>query len=130
MTQTPTTQNASVLTRRRADALADRLEQGAKALTDFAASLTDAQWKTRCMPDGRTVGVIVHHVGFVYPIEIDISRPLAKGEPLTGVTMDDVHAMNAKHAAESRSSSRRPRDTSAGTPRCRNASSSSRDTRS
>ena len=79
MTQTPTTQNASVLTRRRADALADRLEQGAKALTDFAASLTDAQWKTRCMPDGRTVGVIVHHVGFVYPIEIDISRPLAKG---------------------------------------------------
>jgi hypothetical protein len=100
MTQTSTTQTPSVVTGRRADALADRLERGAKALTDFAASLTDAQWKTRCMPDGRTVGVIVHHVGFVYPIEIDISRPLAKGEPLSGVTMDDVHAMNAKHAID------------------------------
>src|SRR5687767_9197937 len=100
MTQTSTTQTPSVVTGRQADALADRLERGAKALTDFAASLTDAQWKTRCMPDGRTVGVIVHHVGFVYPIEIDISRPLAKGEPLSGVTMDDVHAMNAKHAID------------------------------
>ena len=101
MTQTSSTPgNTSVLTGRRADALADRLEQGAKALADFAASLTDAQWMTRCLPDGRTVGVIVHHVGFVYPIEIDISRPLAKGEPLTGVTMDDVHAMNAKHAID------------------------------
>jgi hypothetical protein len=100
MTETSTTPNTSVLTGGRADALADRLEKGAKALTDFAASLTDAQWKTRCMPDGRTVGVIVHHVGFVYPIEIDISKPLSKGEPLTGVTMDDVHAMNAKHAID------------------------------
>ena len=39
-----------------AEALATRLEQGARALADFAESLTDAQWKTRCMPDGRTVG--------------------------------------------------------------------------
>jgi hypothetical protein len=85
---------------RRADALADRLEQGARALADFAASLTDTQWKTRCMPDGRTVGVIVHHVAFVYPIEIDIAQPLASGKPLTGLTMDDVHALNARHAAD------------------------------
>ncbi len=85
-------------TGRRADALADRLEQGAQALAAFAASLTDAQWKTRCMPDGRTVGVIVHHVAFVYPIEIDIAQTIANGKPLTGLTMDDVHALNAKHA--------------------------------
>jgi hypothetical protein len=100
MTQTSTTHRNTPATGRRSDALADRLERGATALADFAASLTDAQWKTRCMPDGRTVGVIVHHVGFVYPIEIDISRPLAKGEPLSGVTMDDVHEMNAKHAID------------------------------
>jgi hypothetical protein len=36
----------------------------------------------------------------VYPIEIEIAQPIAGGNPLTGVTMDDVHAMNAKHAAE------------------------------
>ena len=99
MTQTSTIQNETT-TGRRADALADRLEQGARALVDFAASLTDAQWKTRCMPDGRTVGVIVHHVGFVYPIEIDIARTIADGKPITGLTVDDIHALNAKHAID------------------------------
>ena len=52
------------------------------------------------MPDGRTVGVIVHHVGFVYPIEIDIAQTIANGKPITGLTMDDVHALNAKHAVD------------------------------
>ena len=99
MTQTSTIQTTPT-TGRRADALADRLEQGARALADFAGSLTDAQWKTRCMPDGRTVGVIVHHVGFVYPIEIDIAQTIANGKPITGLTMDDVHALNAKHAVD------------------------------
>jgi hypothetical protein len=83
-----------------AEALASRLEQGAHALAAFAATLTDAQWKTHCMPDGRTVGVIVHHVGFVYPIEIDIAQTIGNGKPLTGLTMDDVHALNAKHAVD------------------------------
>jgi len=102
MTQTSTlhTESPARVTGRRADALADRLEQGARALATFAASLTDAQWKTRCMPDGRTVGVIVHHVAFVYPIEIDIAQTIASGKPLTGLTMDDVHALNAKHAID------------------------------
>ena len=83
-----------------AEALATRLEQGAQALAAFAATLTDTQWTTRCMPDGRTVGVIVHHVGFVYPIEIDIAQTIASGKPMTGLTMDDVHALNAKHAVD------------------------------
>jgi hypothetical protein len=96
----PSTRSGSLGTSRQAEALASRLEQGAQALAAFAASLTDAQWKTRCMPDGRTVGVIVHHVGFVYPIEIDIAQTIANGKPMTGVTMDDVHAMNAKHALD------------------------------
>ena len=102
MTQTSTlqTETPARVTGRRADALADRLEQGARALAAFAASLTDAQWKTRCMPDGRTVGVIVHHVAFVYPIEIQIAQTIASGKPLTGLTMDDVHALNAKHAVD------------------------------
>ena len=104
MTQTQTLQNdtpaPSAGTGRLADALADRLEQGAQALASFAASLTDAQWKTRCMPDGRTVGVIVHHVAFVYPIEIEIAQIIASGKPMTGLTMDDVHALNAKHAVD------------------------------
>ena len=50
--------------------------------------------------DGRSVGVVVHHVASVYPIEIQLAQTIASGKPVTGVVMDDIHAMNAKHAAE------------------------------
>lgn len=79
-------------------ALADRLEQGAKAPAALASGLTDAQWQTRLPKDGRKIGVVLHHVASVYPIEIELAQTLAKGDPVTGVTMDDVHTMNAGHA--------------------------------
>lgn len=84
----------------RATALAARLEEGAQALAELASTLTDAQWQTRLPRDGRTIGVVVHHVASVYPIEIQLAQTLADGKPVTGVTMDDVHAMNAGHAKE------------------------------
>jgi hypothetical protein len=84
----------------RAKALADRLEQGAHALATFASALTDEQWRTPVLGDGRKIGVVVHHVASVYPIEIQLAQTLAAGTPVTGVTMDDVHAMNAAHAVE------------------------------
>jgi mycothiol maleylpyruvate isomerase-like protein len=84
----------------RVEALAQRLEQGARALADFAATLTDAEWRTPIPHDGRRVGVVVHHVASVYPVEIHLAQILAAGQPVTGVVWDDVHAMNAKHAAE------------------------------
>lgn len=85
---------------RRAQALADRLEQGANALAEFANGLTDAQWQMRVPGDGRKVGVTVHHVASVYPIEIQLAQVLASGNPVTGVTMANVHEMNAGHAVE------------------------------
>jgi len=44
--------------------------------------------------------VIVHHVGNMYPIEIELAQALASGKPIAGVSWDDVHAINAKHAKE------------------------------
>jgi hypothetical protein len=82
----------------RAQALADRLEQGARALLALADALTDAQWQTPLPHDGRKVGVVVHHVASVYPLEIELALAIAGGKPMVGVTMDDVHAMNAGHA--------------------------------
>lgn len=84
----------------RADGLADRLEQGARALATFANTLTNAQWRMRVPKDGRTIGVIVHHVASVYPLEIELAQKLAAGQPITGVTKADIDAMNAKHAKE------------------------------
>lgn len=84
----------------RSNVLADRLEQGAGALADLAGRLSDAQWRTPVPGDGRMIGVIVHHVASVYPIEIQLAQSVAAGKAVTGVTMNDIHAMNAKHAAE------------------------------
>ena len=50
----------------RSDTLAERLEQGARALADLASALTDAEWSARGQKDGRKVGVLVHHVATLY----------------------------------------------------------------
>ena len=84
----------------RSNLLADRLEQGARDLIAFASTLSESQWNTQVPKDGRTVGVIVHHVGNMYPIEIQIAQAVASGKPVAGVTWDDVHAINAAHAKE------------------------------
>jgi DinB family protein len=83
----------------RANALAERLEQGAKALAALASTLTDKHWQTAIPGDGRKIGVVVHHVASMYPIEIKLAQVLASGQPVTGVTWADVHTINA-HAKE------------------------------
>jgi len=87
-------------TSQRANALAERLEQGARALATFASALNETEWQTRVPGDGRTIGVIVHHVATMYPLEIQLAQLLASGKPIAGVTWNDVHAINAKHASE------------------------------
>jgi hypothetical protein len=91
---------SDVTVSKRANALAVRLEQGARDLAAFASTLTDAEWQTRIPKDGRKVGVVVHHVGTMYPLEIHLAQVLAAGNPVTGVTMDVVHEKNAAHAKE------------------------------
>ena len=84
----------------RANALAERLEQGARALATLAESLTDAQWQVRIPRDGRTIGVVVHHVASVYPVEVDLARAIGSGKAMSEVTWNVVHDMNAKHASD------------------------------
>jgi len=78
--------------------LARRLELGAVALEAFASSLTEFEWQSRVPGDGRKIGVVVHHVATVYPIEIQLAQTLAKGEAVEGLTMDVINKMNADHA--------------------------------
>jgi hypothetical protein len=84
----------------RANALAERLEQGARALAALASTLTPGEWNSRVPGDGRKIGVVVHHVGNMYPIEIELAQLLAAGKPIVGVTWDVVADINAKHARE------------------------------
>ena len=83
----------------RASKLAERLEAGASALANLADNLTETEWQTR-VADGRKVGVVVHHVASMYPIEMQLAGLLAEGKPIEGVTGAVVADINAKHAAQ------------------------------
>ena len=100
MTNTSTLTDSERIISARANALAGRLEEGARSLIAFATGLTDAEWRTRTPKDGRTIGVIVHHVASVYPVEIQLAQTVAEGRPVTGVTTEDINEMNGRHAAE------------------------------
>ncbi len=88
---------------RRAEALAARIEEGAAGLAAFAEGLSDKEWETPVPGSGRDsrlVGVAVHHVASVYPIEIDLARAIAGGNAVTDVPWEAVADMNAKHAQD------------------------------
>lgn len=84
---------------RRSESLANRIEEGAEGLAAFAEGLSDAEWRTPVSnTDHRSVGVIVHHVASVYPVEIEVARAVAGGNAVTEVTWEAVANMNAQHA--------------------------------
>ena len=86
---------------RRAESLADRIEEGAAGLATFAGGLSEAEWRTRVSEtDHRSIGVIVHHVATVYLIEVDLARAIANGKAVTDVTWEVVAQLNANHARE------------------------------
>jgi hypothetical protein len=85
----------------RSAALAERIEQGAKLLGSFAAGLSEGEWREPVTNgDPRSIGVIVHHVANMYPIEIDVAKAVAAGNAVTEVTWEVVAQVNAKHAGE------------------------------
>ena len=85
----------------RGESLAARIEEGAARLVAFAEGLSDAEWHTPVSAtDRRSVGVIVHHVASMYPIEIDLARAVACGRSISDVTWEAVAQLNAKHAQD------------------------------
>jgi hypothetical protein len=80
--------------------LAARVEQGAALLTAYAQDLSDTQWTTVVPPDGRTVGVIIHHVASMYPIEMSVVQKAVEGLAIADVTWEVVAQINATHARE------------------------------
>ena len=88
-------------TGQRAELLAGRIEEGADGLAAFVEGISEAEWRAPLpgnATDRRPVGVIVHHVASVYPIEMELARAIAGGKAVTDVTWEAVAGMNAKHA--------------------------------
>jgi DinB superfamily len=99
--QTTATTKIRSFVGRRSALLADRIEEGAALLATFAEGLSEEEWREPVSAtDRRSVGVIVHHVASMYPIEIDVARAIASGKAVTDVTWDAVAELNAKHAQE------------------------------
>lgn len=84
----------------RSEALAKRIEQGAAELAAYAEGLDEKQWAAVVKPDGRTVGVLVHHVASMYPIEMQLVLEVGAGKAVEGVTWAVVAEINAKHATD------------------------------
>ena len=85
----------------RGESLAARIEEGAARLGAFVEGLSDAEWHTPVSAtDQRSVGVVVHHVASMYPIEIDLARAVVSGRSVSDVTWELVAQLNAKHAQD------------------------------
>jgi hypothetical protein len=85
----------------RVRALAERLEEGAAQLAAFAGQVSEAEWlQPVSATDRRTIGVIIHHVATMYPIEVDVARAVGAGNAVTDVTWEAVAELNARHARE------------------------------
>jgi len=99
--KTPPGARSESLKSPRAESLARRIEEGAAGLAAFAERLSEEQWRTPVSSsDRRPVGVVVHHVAAVYPVEIELAQAIAQGKPVSDVTAEVVADMNAKHARE------------------------------
>jgi hypothetical protein len=86
-------------TRRRADVLADRIEEGAARLASYVEGLSETEWhQPVSATDRRPVGVVVHHVAYIYPIEIEAARAIARGQAVE-TAWPAIAGLNAKHAA-------------------------------
>ena len=91
---------------KRANLLASNLLKGAKALADFANTLTLDEWNRPVGKDKRSIGLVVHHVADVYPVEIELPQVIVSGKPITDVTKAAIDKMNAKHAEDFSSASK------------------------
>ena len=86
------------LTKPRAEALANRIEEGAARLAAYVEGLSEVQWRQPVSAtDRRTVGVVVHHVAYIYPIEIEAARAIAHGQAVE-TAWPAIAELNAKHA--------------------------------
>jgi uncharacterized damage-inducible protein DinB len=83
----------------RADALAKQFEAKAKEATEAIERLTDAEWKRITAAEKWSVGVVAHHIAAAHEIIAGVIKAVTLGQS-PNMKMDDLHAMNAKHALD------------------------------
>jgi DinB superfamily len=84
----------------RAEQLATKFESSCSELNRVVEGLNDADWKKVTAAEKWPVGVVAHHVAEGHAGISGLIQAVAKAQPGPQITMDMIHAGNAKHAQE------------------------------
>lgn len=85
----------------KANALIKQMNEVNGEIIRVAEACSDEQWQMGVVEeDGRSVGVVFHHIGVAYPFAASWAGKIAKGEALPTMTRDDLDGFNAHHAQE------------------------------
>jgi DinB family protein len=84
----------------RARILAEQLEQANRDLIHTVEGLSDTQWRAKTPGDGRTVGVVAHHVAASHKSVVGLVGAIAHGQAVPTITMEMIHEGNATHATQ------------------------------
>lgn len=82
------------------EALARRLEEATAAVIAVAEACTDEQWQTVVPEEGRTVGVLFHHIAYPTPLTAGWAMNVAAGNHLLRISRDAADSFNHDHADE------------------------------
>ncbi|GAC1562581.1 MAG: hypothetical protein NVS4B8_29130 [Herpetosiphon sp.] len=82
----------------RAQTLAKRFEQANLELIQAVTAADDKHWKTVVPGEGRTVGVVAHHIASYYPAHVTHVEALASGSAELPTTWEWIHNRNAEDA--------------------------------
>ena len=84
----------------RAEALAKEFEARAAEMAKAIGQLTEADWKKVTEAEKWPVGVTAHHVAGAHEPISGLVKTVAAGQSVPNITMEMLHASNAKHAQE------------------------------
>jgi hypothetical protein len=82
------------------ETLAKQFEAKAQEATAVFEKLSDADWKKVTSAEKWPVGVTAHHIADSHELIASLIKAVAAGQVSAPITMDDIHAKNAKHAQE------------------------------
>jgi DinB family protein len=82
------------------EALARQFEAKAQEVTGTIERLSDADWKKITAAEKWPVGVVAHHIASALQGISGLVKMLADGKPGPSITMEALHAGNARHAQE------------------------------
>lgn len=80
--------------------LAQRLEQANRQLIALIEACSADDWRKFVEKEGRTVGVVAHHVGAAYLVETELIEGLARGTNIPALNWHTIDEMNANHAQQ------------------------------